>query len=82
MTSIRKAKKQMKKARPYWERNGFRFKRKAKIIRYPNYIEYCFVNMDGIVQNHYPIGVKSRRKRGRTKQKYNVSWKFEISRIL
>ena len=34
MTSIRKAKKQMKKARPYWESQGYKFKRKAKIIRY------------------------------------------------
>lgn len=34
MTSIRKAKKQMKKARPYWESQGYRFRRKAKIIRH------------------------------------------------
>lgn len=79
---VRLAKKQMKKARPFWESQGFKFKRKAKIIRCPNYIEYCFVNMDGIAQNNYPIGTKSRRKRGRNKQKYKVSWKFEISRIL
>ena len=34
MTSIRKAKKQMKKARPDLESQGYRFRRKAKIIRY------------------------------------------------
>lgn len=34
MTSIRKSKKKMKKARPYWESQGYRFRRKAKIIRY------------------------------------------------
>ena len=33
MNSIRHAKKQMKKARPYWESQGYKFKRKAKIIR-------------------------------------------------
>ena len=31
---IRIAKKQMKKARPSWEKQGYRFKRKAKIVRY------------------------------------------------
>ena len=31
---VRLAKKQMKKARPYWESQGYKFKRKAKIIRY------------------------------------------------
>lgn len=28
---VRLAKKQMKKARPYWESQGYRFRRKAKI---------------------------------------------------
>lgn len=75
MTSIRKAKKQMKKARPYWESKGYRFRRKAKIIRYSlksflggystKWIYYCFVNMNGRIQNYFPIRTKSRRKRGK-----------------
>lgn len=75
MTSIRKAKKQMKKARPYWESQGYRFRRKAKIIRYSlksflggystKWIYYCFVNMNGRIQNYFPIRTKSRRKRGK-----------------
>lgn len=73
MTSIRKAKKQMKKARPYWESQGYRFRRKAKIIRhslkpflggYRTKIYYCFVNMNGRIQNYFPIRTKSRRNRG------------------
>lgn len=73
MTSIRKAKKQMKKARPYWESQGYRFRRKAKIIRYSlksflsgystKWIYYCFVNMNGRIQNYFPILTKSRRNR-------------------
>lgn len=79
MTSIRKAKKQMKKARPYWESQGYRFRRKAKIIRYSlksflggystKWIYYCFVNMDGRIQNYFPIRTKSRRKRGKHEKK-------------
>lgn len=51
---VRLAKKQMKKSRSYWERQGYRFRRKAKIIRhslkpflggYRTKIYYCFVNM-------------------------------------
>lgn len=70
---IRLAKKQMKKARPCWERQGYVFKRKAKIIRYSvksllgsystKWIDYCFVNMDGRIQNYFPIRLESRRKR-------------------
>ena len=73
MTSIRKAKKQMKKARPYWESQGYRFRRKAKIIRYSvksflggystKWIDYCFVNIDGRIQNHLRIRVESKRNR-------------------
>ena len=79
MTSIRKAKKQMKKARPYWEGQGYRFRRKAKIIRYSTksllgyystkWIDYCFVNMDGRIQNHFPIRMESKRKRGKHAKK-------------
>ena len=79
MTSIRKAKKQMKKARPYWESQGYKFKRKAKIIRYSvksllgdystKWIYYCFVNMDGRIQNHFPIRMESKRKRGKHAKK-------------
>ena len=73
MTSIRKAKKQMKNARPYWESQGYRFRRKDKIIRYSlksllggystKWIDYCFVNMDGRIQNHDPIRIESKRNR-------------------
>ena len=73
MTSIRKAKKKMKKARPYWESQGYRFRRKAKIIRYSlksflggystKWIDYCFVNIDGRIQNHFPIRIESNRNR-------------------
>lgn len=73
MTSIRKAKKQMKKDRPYWESQGYRFRRKAKIIRHSlksflggystKWIYYCFVNMNGRIQNYFPIRTKSRRNR-------------------
>lgn len=73
MTSIRKAKKQMKKSRSYWESQGYRFRRKAKIIRYSlksllgdystKWIDYSFVNMDGRIQNHFPIRIKSKRNR-------------------
>lgn len=73
MTSIRKAKKQMKKERPYWESQGYRFRRKAKIIRHSlksflggystKWIYYCFVNMNGRIQNYFPIRTKSRRNR-------------------
>lgn len=69
----------MKKARPYWESQGYKFRRKAKIIRYSvksllgdystKWIDYCFVNMDGRTQNHYPIRIKSRRKRGEHESK-------------
>lgn len=79
MTSIRKAKKQMKKARPYWESKGYRFRRKAKIIRYSlksflgdyrtKWIYYCFVNMDGRIQNYFPIRMESKRKRGKHEKK-------------
>lgn len=79
MNSIRKAKKQMKNDRPYWESQGYRFRRKAKIIRYSvksliggystKWIDYCFVNMDGRIQNHFPIRTKSRRKRGKHEKK-------------
>ena len=73
MTSIRKAKKKMKKARPYWESQGYRFRRKAKIIRYSvksllggystKWIDYCFVNIDGRIQNHFSIRIESKRNR-------------------
>lgn len=73
MNSIRHAKKQMKKARPYWESKGYKFKRKAKIIRYSvkslfgssstKWIDYCFVNVDSRTQNHFPIRMESKRKR-------------------
>lgn len=72
---IRLAKKQMKKARPYWEDQGYKFRRKAKIIRYSvesllgdystKWIGYCFVNVDGRTQNHFPIRMESKRKRGK-----------------
>lgn len=65
---IRLSKKRMKKARPYWEGQGYKFKRKAKIIRYPKpvpWMDYCFVKMDGRIQNHYHIRIKSRRERGK-----------------
>ena len=74
---IRLAKKQMKKARPYWESKGYKFKRKAKIIRYSvksllgdystKWIDYCFVNVDGRTQNHFPIRMEAKRKRGKNK---------------
>ena len=61
----------MKKARPYWERQGYTFKRKAKIIRYSvksllgdystKWIDYCFVNMDGRIQNYFPIRIESKK---------------------
>lgn len=65
MTSIRKAKKQMKKARPYWESQGYRFGRKSKILFFPRgyYLWYSFVDMDGRIQNHFPIRIKSKRNR-------------------
>ena len=79
MTSIRKAKKQMKKARPYWESQGYRFRSKAKIIRYSlkslhggystKWIDYCFINIDGRIQNHFPIRIESKRKRGKHAKK-------------
>lgn len=71
MTSIRKAKKQMKKARTYWESQGYRFRRKAKILFFPRgyYLWYSFVDMDGRIQNHFPIRIKSRRKRGKHEKK-------------
>lgn len=66
---VRLAKKQMKKARSYWESQGYRFRRKAKIIRYSlksllgdystKWIYYCFVNMDGRIQNYFPIQIES-----------------------
>ena len=72
---IRLAKKQMKKARPYWESQGYKFRRKAKIIRYSlksllgdysiKMIDYCFGNMDGRIQNHYPVRIETKRKRGK-----------------
>ena len=69
---VRLAKKQMKKARSYWEDQGYKFKRKAKIIRYSvkslfgsntKWIDYCFVNMNGRIQNYFPIQIESKRKR-------------------
>lgn len=79
MVSIRQAKKQMKKARPYWESQGYKFKSKAKIIRYSKksllgdystkWIDYCFVNKNGRIQNYFPIRIESRRKRGKHKPK-------------
>ena len=72
MTSIRHAKKQIKKARPYLESQGYRFRRKAKIIRYSvksflggystKWIDYCFVNMDGATYL-FPIRIESKRNR-------------------
>ena len=63
----------MKKDRPYWESQGYRFRRKAKIISYSlksllgdystKWIEYCFVNMDGQIQVHFPIRIESKRNR-------------------
>lgn len=74
---VRLAKKQMKKARPYWESEGYKFKHKAKIIRHSvksllgdystKWIYYCFVNMDGRIQNYFPIRVEAKRKRGKNK---------------
>ena len=74
---VRLTKKQMKKSRSYWERQGYRFRRKAKIIRYSlksllgdystKWIDYCFVNMNGRIQNYFPNRTKSRRKRGKNK---------------
>lgn len=71
MTSIRKAKKQMKKARSYLESQGYRFGRKAKILFFPRgyYLWYSFVDMNGRIQNHFPIRIKSRRKRGNHEKK-------------
>lgn len=76
---VRLAKKQMKKARSYWESQGYKFKRKAKIIRYSKksllgdystkWIYYCFVNMNGRIQNYFPIRMESRRKRGKYEKK-------------
>lgn len=76
---VRLAKKQMKKARPYWESQGYKFKRKAKIIRYSvksllgdystKWIDYCFVNIDGRIQNYFPIRMESKRKRGKYEKK-------------
>lgn len=76
---VRLAKKQMKKARPYWESQGYKFKRKAKIIRYSvrsllessstKWIDYCFVNMNGRIQNYFPIRMESKRKRGGREKK-------------
>lgn len=62
---VRLAKKQMKKARPYLESQGYRFRRKAKISFFPRgyYLWYSFVDMDGRIQNHFPIRIKSRRNR-------------------
>ena len=72
---VRLVKKQMKKARLYWESQGYRFRRKAKIIRYSlksllgdystKWIYYCFVNKNGRIQNYFPIRMKTRRKRGK-----------------
>lgn len=74
---IRLAKKQMKKARPYWESEGYKFKNKAKIIRHSvksllgdystKWIYYCFVNMDGRIQNYFPIRMEAKRKRSKNK---------------
>lgn len=74
---IRLAKKQMKKARPYWKSEGYKFKHKAKIIRHSvksllgdystKWIYYCFVNMDDRIQNYFPIRVEAKRKRGKNK---------------
>lgn len=76
---VRLAKKQMKKSRSYWERQGYSFRRKAKIIRYSLksllgdystlWIYYCFVNMNGRIQNYFPVRMKSRRKRGKHEKK-------------
>lgn len=66
MTSIRKAKKQMKKARPYWESQGYRFGRKAKILFFPRgyYLWYSFVDMDGRIQKlSYSDKVKKKQKK-------------------
>lgn len=62
---VRLAKKQKKKARPYLESQGYRFRRKAKISFFPRgyYLWYSFVDMDGRIQNHFPIRIKSRRNR-------------------
>lgn len=72
---VRLVKKQMKKARPYLESQGYKFRRKAKIIRYSlksllgdysiKMIDYCFVNMNGRIQKYFPIRMESRRKRNR-----------------
>lgn len=64
---VRLETKRMKKARLYWESQGYKFKRKSKIIRCPKpipWMDYCFVNMDGRIRIHYPIRIKSKRKRG------------------
>lgn len=76
---VRLLKKQMKKARPYWESQGYKFRRKAKIIRYSQrsllgdystkWIDYCFVNMNGRIQNYFPIRIESKRKRGKHEKK-------------
>ena len=63
--------KYLKKARPYWESQGYKFRRKAKIIRYSlkslfgsstKWIDYCFVNMNGRIQNYFPIRMESKRQ--------------------
>ena len=63
----------MKKARPYLESQGYRFRHKAKIIRYSvksllgdystKWIDYCFVNMDERIQYQFPIRIESKRNR-------------------
>ncbi len=74
---VRLLKKQMKKARPYWESQGYKFKRKAKIIRYSQrsllgdystkWIDYCFVNMNGRITKLLPIpnGIQRRKRKSR-----------------
>ena len=79
MTSIRKSKKKRKKARPDGESKGYRFRRNAKIIRdslksflggySTKWIDYCCVNMDGRIQNPFPIRMESKRKRGKHAKK-------------
>ena len=70
---VRFAEKQMKKSRSFRESQGYRFRRKAKIIRYSlksllgdystEWTDCCFVNMDGRIQNHFPIRIESKRNR-------------------
>lgn len=71
MTGIGKAEKQMKKARPYRESQGYRFRRKADLPGgySTEWTDCCFVNMNGRIQNYFPVRTESGRKRGKHAEK-------------